>query len=173
MTWLFPLCQWTGNIPKSDLGHPGAFGTQRKHDIHTGVDLYVNEQDKKEVRAVESGKIVAVVDFTGINADSPWWSPTKAVLVEGKSGVVCYGEISPEPYIEIGFFLNVGQTIGKIIPVFSKDRIRKDIIDHSNYMLHIELYAHGTTEPVWWNLNEEKPQNLLDPTIKLSESVKY
>jgi hypothetical protein len=173
MTWLFPLRQWTGNIPKHDLGHPGAFGAQRKHDVHTGVDLYVDEQSNKEVFTVEEGKIVAIVDFTGPNADSPWWNPTKAVLIEGNSGVVCYGEINPEQHIQVGVLLNAGQNIGKITPVFSKDKIRNDISDHSNYMLHVELYSHGITEPLWWYLNEEKPQYLLDPTIKLLESVKY
>ncbi len=31
-------------------------------------------------------------------------------------------------------------------------------------MLHLELYETGTREHVTWYLNEDKPDNLLDPT---------
>ncbi len=36
---------------------------------------------------MEAGVVVGVEDFTGPAAGSPWWLPTKAVLVEGASGV--------------------------------------------------------------------------------------
>ncbi len=39
-------------------------------------------------------------------------------------------------------------------------------------MLHMELYNHGTTESVIWDLNTEKPQNLLNPTNILKELLK-
>lgn len=73
--------------------HPGAFGVRRANHIHEGVDLYCPEGTP--VSAVEDGLVVAVIDFTGENAEppSPWWHNTKAVLVEGETGVVVYGEI--------------------------------------------------------------------------------
>lgn len=36
-------------------------------------------------------------------------------------------------------------------------------------MLHIELYSHGTTESVWWKLDSNKPENLLDITELLNK----
>lgn len=74
--------------------HPGAFGVSRKHDVHTGVDLYASESTP--VYAIEDGKIVEILEFTGEGADppSPWWNRTQAVLVEGRSGVILYGEVS-------------------------------------------------------------------------------
>lgn len=102
MAWTFPLEQWDGYIPKSQEGHPGAFGAIRKYDIHTGVDLYVQQHNSNTVKAVEDGVVVSVVDFTGPAAESPWWNATKAILLEGKSGVVCYGEVAPKKTIYIG-----------------------------------------------------------------------
>jgi len=173
MTWVFPLEHWDGYIPNLSNGHPGAFGAIRKHDIHTGVDLYVKQTNSNTVKSVEAGIVVAIVNFTGPKAESPWWNETKAILIEGKSGVVCYGELEPRETIFLDKEVIAGEILGSIIPVFGKEKIKNEIENHSNLMLHIELYTKGTKEPVWWKLNESQPKNLLDPTINLLNSLTY
>lgn len=69
--------------------------------------------------------------------------------------------------------IKAGKEIGIVIPVFDKEKIKSEIKNHSNLMLHIELYTSGTKEPIWWKLGEDRPKNLLDPTIKLLESNAY
>jgi hypothetical protein len=88
--WCWPL----PNVPKLLPDTPGRFGAVRKHDVHTGVDLYCAVSTK--VVAVEAGEVVVIEPFTGPDAASPWWLSTEAVLVEGASGVVVYGEVHPE-----------------------------------------------------------------------------
>jgi len=165
--WTFPLKVWNGIIPVGS--HPGAFASRRKYDFHTGVDLYV--PGEVPVFAVETGKVVAIENFTGPEAESPWWLPTKAILVEGKSGVVCYGEVEPG-CANIGKELQEGEPIAFVKPVLHEDKKRDDIPGHSRFMLHFELYEHGTTESVWWLFKQDKPQNLLDPTGLLINSLK-
>jgi murein DD-endopeptidase MepM/ murein hydrolase activator NlpD len=145
--------------PIKEMKMPGAegmFGAVRKHDIHTGVDLYADVGTK--VTAMESGTVVAIVPFTGIMAESPWWHDTKAIMVEGDSGVILYGEINPADNLHIGDFVFEGDFLGTVLRVLKKDK-GKPVA-----MLHLECYSPGTKEPVWWNLNESKPENLLDPT---------
>lgn len=137
----------------------GQFGAVRKFDIHTGIDLHTSVGTK--VYAMESGIVVAVLDFTGPDADSPWWNATKAVMVESESGVILYGEI--EPKVNVGDYVFAGDLIGTILQVLKTDK-GKPLA-----MLHLELYTHGTREPVWWKLNEPKPANLLDPTPLLEK----
>jgi len=166
MTWLFPISGWKGVVPTGN--HPGAFGAQRKHDIHTGVDLYVPASCL--IYAVESGIVVNIENFTGPDAGSPWWLPTQAVLVEGPSGVVCYGEVSPIG-IKIGDVIGQGEFLGHVSPVLPEERERTDIPGHSRFMLHFELYYHGTRETTWWRHGQPIPDNLLDPTEALVEAL--
>jgi len=69
---IFPLKDYKHEIPTGDA--LGAFGVTRKHDMHTGVDLYCNEGD--EVRAMCDGQIVAIEWFTGPSVQMPWWNDT-------------------------------------------------------------------------------------------------
>lgn len=135
----------------------GQFGAIRKYDIHTGIDFHCPVGTK--VVAMESGIVVAVVPFTGIMAESPWWHDTKAVLVEGGAGVILYGEIDPS--VDVGDFVFAGDTVGTVLQVLKHDK-GKPLA-----MLHLEWYTSGTKEPVWWKHGETKPENLLDPTILL------
>jgi hypothetical protein len=164
--WCFPLRICTG-IPVG--AHPGAFGTSRKHDIHTGVDLYCRDGDPAS--AVEDGVIVRVDPFTGPTAGSPWWQDTQAVLVEGASGVVTYGEITPLAGMAVGRRIRAGEDLGWVTEVLKEGKERPDIPGHRRAMLHVELYRPGTREPVTWPLHCPCPVNLLDPTPHLLHSA--
>jgi murein DD-endopeptidase MepM/ murein hydrolase activator NlpD len=140
--------------------HLGAFGVKRTHHTHEGVDLYC--PSGTSVFAVESGTVVLVMPFTGSCADppSPWWRDTEAVLVEGTSGVVVYGEVRSS--VTVGDRIIRGDMIGSVVQVLTKDK------GYPLSMLHLELHAHGTRSAYDWN--DERPPSLLDPTPFLMAS---
>ena len=142
---------------------PGAFGFRRKHDIHTGVDLYTVEG--AEVFSIEDGIVVKVDIFTGPKIGMGWWNETWAVMIEGKSGVINYGEIKPSCIV--GQEIKAGEVIGVVVPVLPPDKIRQDIYGHSCSMLHIEVYQHGHREFATWELDCPMPSGLLDPSQML------
>ncbi len=152
---IFPLKNYTYSLPTHD--EAGGFGFVRKFDIHTGVDLYCLEKD--EVYVIEDGVIVGIEKFTGEWAGSPWWNNTEAILIEGSSGVILYGEIEISSELRDKKEVKKGDLLGVIKTVLKKDKGKVP----SN-MLHIELYKKGTTESVWWKLDSQKPDNLLDVT---------
>lgn len=162
LTWIAPIQNCRG-IPIGN--HPGAFGYKRSYYYHTGVDLYCNDGD--EVRAVEKGMVVNVENFTGKSLGHSWWEDTKSVLILGTSGVICYGEITPNNYCQIGFSVNKGQLIGNVKRVLPFGKERPEFAGHSLSMLHFELYDKKTTESVSWHHEDKRPDNLLDPTEKL------
>lgn len=147
---------------------PGSFGFERKYDVHCGVDLYTKEG--AEVFAMEDGEVVKVDIFTGPKVGMDWWKETWAVMVEGESGVINYGEIQPS--CVVGQEVKAGDILGKIIPVLPPEKIRPDIIGHSCSMLHVELYEHGCREFAIWKLGYTRPKGLLDPTSLLEKMVK-
>lgn len=114
--------------------------------------------------ALEPGKVVAIEDFTGPKAGFPWWLDTQAVLVEGASGVICYGEISTQ--LLVGVEVTEGDIVGYIARVLKNDK------GLPTCMLHFELYEHGTTHSVVWNLEEQCPKGLLNPTSLLNTARK-
>lgn len=128
---------------------PGGFGAQRKHDIHTGVDLYTSEGSL--VYALEPGVVVVVEDFTGPKAGSPWWLETMALLVEGERGVICYGEIVTNH--AVGDLIHEGMIIGEVRRVLRNDK------GLPTAMLHFELYDKGTRKSVVWGLDEPWPKD--------------
>ncbi len=146
-------------IPVGDR-HPGAFGFRRRKHVHEGVDLYCTEG--ATVHAMEAGEVVAVIPFTGTIAEppSPWWNDTWAVLVEGVSGVVVYGEVDGIS-TKVGDRIETGRPIGRVRRVMTKDNGRP--LD----MLHVELHRHGTRDAYEWTLEGERPASLLDPTEML------
>ncbi len=144
-------------IPRE--GEPGAFGAVRRHDVHTGVDLHCGAG--QSVLAVERGVVVAVEEFTGPAAGSPWWLPTRAVLVEGASGVVLYGEVVPEGAMVTGALVAQGDRVGVVTRVLRHDK------GAPTTMLHLELYAPGVRSGVWWRHGEARPEGLRDPTAHL------
>lgn len=141
--------------------HVGAFGISRKHHIHEGIDLYCPEGT--EVFAVEDGQIVNIVPFTGAHAGSDWWHDTYAVLVEGKTGVVVYGEILST--CQNGQHIKAGDLIGHVKQVLKTDKGRP------MSMLHLELYMHGVRDAVEWPVGTPRPDGLMNPTPYLLESI--
>jgi flavoprotein len=134
--WWFPLKDCNG-IPLNP--HPGAFGYARKESRHTGVDLYTHEGS--EVYAVEPGRVVSVEHFTGEWDGSPWWNNTDCILVEGETGVVCYGEIQTNR--KVGEYVQKGEHIANVKRVIKEGREHPEITGWSPSMLHLELYSSG------------------------------
>jgi len=161
---MFPLKKYKYSIPIGD--DLGAFGVCRKFDIHTGVDLYCEEGD--EVFAIEDGEIISIKYFTGPSINMPWWNDTFAVGIKGKSGIINYGEIQPNPFLNVGDIIKQGELIGNVIPVLKKDKGKVPSIN----MLHLELYSEYDGDWIVWQLNTPQPPNLLNPTellLKLLE----
>lgn len=137
------------NIPA-----PNRFGARRKHDVHTGVDLFAPEGEP--VYAFEAGMVVDVCTFTGASIGMPWWNETMCVSVDGTSGVILYGEITPN--VINGQIVSEGDLIGWVKQVLIKDKGKP------MSMLHIEWYekgykGKGFENNVWeaWELNGDKP----------------
>lgn len=145
-------------IPKNP--HPGSFGAIRKHDIHTGIDLYCKDGDP--VYSLTHGKVVDIQPFTGQFADSPWWNDTYCVIVKTQENkYIVYGELFSN--VCIGHNVIPGSIIGHVTQVLKKD---KGITPTS--MLHIEYYDETfDLNPVIWHLDQEKPKSLLDPIVLL------
>ena len=140
---------------------PGAFGAVRKFDIHEGVDDYTH--DGADVYAVEDGTVTAIYEFTGKKADCDWWNETWCIKVEGKSGVVTYGELKQPSIVNVGDKVQAGKVIGHVTPVLRPEKYRPDIRNHSVAMLHIELRKE-TCHLDGWKLDGERDKRLLDPT---------
>jgi murein DD-endopeptidase MepM/ murein hydrolase activator NlpD len=140
--------------------HPGAFGVRRLHHFHEGIDLYCPVGTP--VMAVEDGMVVLRQNFTGPKAHSPWWHDTEALLIEGKSGVVVYGEIAPHAHLTVGQNVRAGQEVGTVLQVLKEDKGRP------MSMLHLELHTPGTRDTFEWPVAGPRPASLLDPTGLLS-----
>ena len=153
---------WTG-LPLPP--HPGGFGTPRRHHTHEGVDIYV--ADGTPVTAVEDGMVVATEPFTGVlcRPASPWWEDTWAIIVEGASGVVLYGEISIEPGLHPDVPVRRGQRLGTVTRVLRKDKGRP------TSMLHLELHESGNYDWSIWTKDQPRPGGLRDPTPALMVSA--
>jgi murein DD-endopeptidase MepM/ murein hydrolase activator NlpD len=156
MKWFWPLNTDIKLFPDD----AGMFGRKRKYDYHTGIDLYCDLMT--EVKAVEDGIVISIEDFTGPNANSPWWNPTQAILIEGESGVVVYGEL--EPLIKKSESVKGNQIIGLI-----KTPVLKQFKDRPTIMLHLELMKHGSSITTTWL--DERPEGLLDPADYLIEAA--
>lgn len=137
-------------------GHPGGFGTPRKFDVHTGIDLYC--ENNADVFAIESGTVAAIVGFTGPTAGSSWWNETDAIIIKSnKDGkYIVYGEVIAR--CSVGDEVEAGDFIGRVVTVLKKDK------GLPMNMLHLEYYdTDFDLDPVVWNLNEPQPKSLLHP----------
>lgn len=142
--------------------HKGAFAVPRKFHTHEGVDLYA--PDGTPVTAVEEGIVVDIQPFTGLHANTPWWNDTWAVLVEGETGVVVYGEVRPIAWLYIGSHIRrnsehrMDELIGHVSTVLKVDKGRP------MSMLHLELHANGTRGEILSWEDRFPPATLRDPT---------
>lgn len=167
MIWFYPLPGLFRLWPDAK----GEFGYKRRFHCHEGIDLY--KPIGSPVFACENGIVVAIIEFTGFG-ESPHWNDTYAVLVEGPSGVICYGEINPyAPYEDesgirfpkaVGESVKAGDYLGLVDQVLKVDKGRP------MSMLHLELLVPGSRDSVAWPVDKPKPEIFLDPTEKLWEA---
>lgn len=166
--WNFPLGFCTG-IPVGS--HPGAFGFQRKHEVHTGVDLYTDNH--QPVFAVENGLVVGMGHFTGEQDGSGHWENTDYLLIEGASGVICYGEVAIVESLRMGQVVCAHDYIANVVRVIKEGHERPNIPGHRPSMLHIELYPHGhraAAPQMASRFDDLFMTMLIDPTERLLES---
>ncbi len=111
-----------------------------------------------------------IIWFTGTNASlqssssataatANWWNDTKAVIIEGVSGAVLYGEVDSECItVKIGDKVQAGQKIAAVVTSVLKYNKGRPMV-----MLHLELMIHGSTEALWWTNMSDRPVQLRDP----------
>ena len=115
---------------------------------------------------MQNGIIVGIFKFTGEHIGSPWWNNTWSVLVEHEDFTLNYGEIIPAKNLYEGQKIKEGDLLGKVKQVLKKDKGRP------RSMLHLEMYKKGTLKPASsWDLEKEKPEELLNPTALLNQFV--
>lgn len=147
-------------VPQGD--HPGAFGVKRKHHTHEGVDLYCDQGEA--IFAVQTGRVICIMPFTGPAAGSPWWLPTDAVFVQGSSGIVVYGEVVAK-CVE-GQFIARGELVARARRVLVNDK------GLPTTMLHLELRDPRFPAafcPFDWANGAQQPEWLRNPTQHLLE----
>jgi murein DD-endopeptidase MepM/ murein hydrolase activator NlpD len=140
------------------------FGAERQNSetgerrFHVAVDIAADVGDR--VRAMESGRIVAIQTFT---------KGTWAILEETDSGIVIlYGELAPDTWnVKVGQRVTAGEPIARIGLMGTK------------HMLHLEAYKAGTRSNVswyetkpgkmkpWYHFGPKPPPALLNPTRML------
>ncbi len=151
---------------RSIVDHPGWFGSQRKYDIHSGVDLYCGGE--VDVYPFEPGVVVNMGLFTGEDAGCGWWNDSYFVAIKGESGVIVYGEIMVDGGISIGDNVGVDCIIGNVTRIL-KNKPKSQIIGHSMYMLHVELLNDGEVEPCeGWKKGSKCPKGIKDPSIYIA-----
>lgn len=144
--------------------HVGSFGVKRRYDTHRGVDLYAPIGTK--VYAVEDGIVKMIRPWTGVKAECDWWEDTDAILIEGESGLVVYGEIKIAEGLEEEMKIKKGDFLGTVLRVLKIDKGRPTA------MLHLELRKAG----FYKNIDKDwdtTPEGLLDPTKYLIRSFRH
>lgn len=143
--------------PTQELLNCGLFGTKRKYDTHTGIDIYCREGE--QVLNLQEGKVVDVYQFTGEAVGSPWWNDTYAVVVSVGLLDIVYGEVIP--LVQVGDILLVGDVLGISTPVLKTD---KGITPTT--MLHLEAWVAGKHDRDFiWESKETKHWGLLQPSV--------
>lgn len=141
------------NIDIESIPYHGRFGAIRKHDIHTGLDLYCDSNEP--FYCVEDGIIIGIFNFTGEDVGSPWWNKTKGILVKGSKHCILYGEVDTD--LKVGDYVKEGDLLGIVKTVLKEDK------GLPMTMLHIEAYdLNYEGEGEIWNLDSDKPKSLLN-----------
>jgi hypothetical protein len=148
--------------------HPGAFGDVRLRHIHEGVDLYTLPDTP--IYAIEDGLIVGVTPLSGGATRNAYWHDMEAVLVQGKSGLLVYGELAPLKGLAPAQKVKAGELLGHIYPkgYHYKNTNRKDE-DEDHRFFHLELHHPEIRLPTKWLVDQPKPETLHDPTPFLME----
>ena len=144
--------------------HVGSFGIKRRYDRHRGIDLYAPEGTI--VSSVEDGIVKDIRPWTGKNANCDWWLDTDAIAIEGKSGLVVYGEIEVDENIKLDDKILKGQHLGKVKRVLRNDKGRP------TSMLHMELRDYGFYRNIAKNWDSDVPKGIKDPTPYLLRILK-
>lgn len=166
----FPLNIHTNNRGIPINSHPGAFGNSRKFNYHEGVDLYGKEGDW--VHAMKDGVVISNERFTGASIGHPWWLETDAVTIKSDTEYFVYGEL--KSHLKVGDTVKMGEKIGELVPVLPPEKIRTDIPQHSNVMLHLEKWNFKYNPEIgWraWTTRENRPEWLEDPTNDLIQAL--
>ena len=142
--------------------NPSGFASKKKYGYHTGVDIICNVNDI--VTSVEDGIVTSITNFSrDYTNKKPWINMTKVILVEGESGLIVYGNIKPKKGLRVGDLLDIGDEIGKVMPVYKKHNKTTT----AKCKLKIEWYKPGTIKRLSWRYDGYKPSSLLDPTPML------
>lgn len=150
---MFPIKNFKYHIPNET--EPGGFGFVRKHDIHTGIDLYCSKGEP--IYSISNGIILDIIKFTGFE-ESPWWNDTWAILVYHPGiGTIVYGEIYEPDLIKVGSIVKEGDILGIVSTVLKEDKGK-----NPQNMLHLELYDGVYLDPVIWK-DGQKPNKLENP----------
>ena len=158
-SWKDPMPAVSWSLPIGKY-HPAGFGYSKSHNIHTGIDLYVPEGSS--VHSVEDGTVADIFQFSGPNTLYNYLLPTQAVVVNGPTGLVLYGEVEVLKDIQIGQLIGAGTKIANI---------KCAVPDQP--MLHLELHKHGSKIPCLWKQGQPQPKSLLDPTSYLLSLKTY
>lgn len=133
----------------------GVFGSERKYDIHTGIDLYATQGEP--VIACVSGEVKKIFQFTGSCVQSPWWRDTYAVLIGTPQYDILFGELLPT--CKEGDVVTKDSVIGFVEQVLKTDKGKTPLS-----MLHLEIWEKDSFTPHHiWQLGKERPKGLLDP----------
>ncbi len=171
--WLWPLPDaGDAEVPRKGAR---AFGTVRRHDVHVGVDLIA--KPRTAVFAVLDGYVEGIVDFTGPDAGSPWWTATEAVIVRLLQSDVCvlYGEVCASKALRPGNYVRRGGFLGTVVRVRRRETICSRLGLVPSSMLHLELWESPAAvwaryrgdlaqQPNDWPKGGVQPAGLLDPT---------
>lgn len=134
----------------------GMFGAVRKYDIHTGLDLYCEENS--HIKSLSNGTVLEVIPFTGTSVGSPWWNETDAIAIRDGNGIVyVYGEV--HPLVNEGDRVIKGQTIA-----LAKKVLKQDKGVNPPCMLHLEVWLNNYQSNYTWKLGEPVPLGLVNPT---------
>ena len=161
-------------------GFPGSFWEGRKDRCHAGIDIYAPFNSK--VLSAEDGEVIDIGVFTSPKM-VPYWNKTFYIIIKNKSGFIAkYSELN-DVQITKKEKVKAGQVIGYIDSVLNSEKIDKNspkyiqkLAKNMNInMLHFELYK---SLPILSNkylggncLDKLKPENLIDPTDYLKQSL--
>lgn len=158
MSWISPLPNSELRLPLG-TGNPKGFGALNeqagKHNL--GID-FETEPDQI-VQSIERGLVIGIEDWNTK-------SKTKAILIRGASGVICYGNIKLNKDLDIGTQVDKRQHIG-----FTSLKKKKNGTKTAKAFLRIEWYTRKTKKRPKWYMDEPAPRNVINPTQQFVTNI--